>query len=270
MEERCLRDTFNRAAALYHQARPRYPEELFDALVAAGGLKPGDRLLEVGCGTGIATLSLAERGFRLTCVEIGADLVQEARRNLADHANVCVEHGGMEDWTPTADAPFHLVFATTAWKWVEPAVRYQRAWELLRPGGHLAFWSATHVFPDGGDSFFEEIQEVYDEIGEGTPSGVVRPRPGDLSTDVDQIEASGLFRPVLVREFDWEIDYDAGQYLRLLDTFSNHIAMQPSQRERLYSEIRKRLAERPGGKLQRGWGAVLHVAQRLDDHRGFS
>src|SRR5262249_19035144 len=44
--------TFDRAAAFYQRARPDYPPELFDDLIAVTGLTPGDRLLEVGCGTG--------------------------------------------------------------------------------------------------------------------------------------------------------------------------------------------------------------------------
>jgi hypothetical protein len=67
-----------------------------------------------------------------------------------------------------------------------------------------------------------------------------------------------------VRHFDWEISYTAEEYIRLLDTFSGHIEMTPWQRDRLYGEIRRRLAARPGGRLRRHWGAVLHVARRRD------
>ncbi len=71
-----------------------------------------------------------------------------------------------------------------------------------------------------------------------------------------------------MRHFDWEVAYDADGYLRLLDTFSGHIAMQPWQRDHLYSEIRRRLGKRADGLLRRGWGAVLHVAHRLDEPTG--
>ncbi len=40
--------------------------------------------------------------------------------------------------------------------------------------------------------------------------------------------------------------------------------MAPWQRDRLYAEIRRRLAARPDGRLRRHWGAVLHLARRLD------
>jgi SAM-dependent methyltransferase len=258
-----LRATFDSAALLYHQARPDYPEDLYDELVRLAGLRPGDRLLEVGCATGKATVQLAQRCFPITCVEIGAGLAAEARRNLAGCPSVEVIHAAFETWRPPREAVFGLVFAATSWHWVDPAVKYRRPWELLRPGGHLAFWSAMHVFPQGGDPFFRDIQDVYEEIGEGLPPGTPWPRPGELGDNRAEIEASGLFGPAAVRQFDWEVSYTAEQYIRLLDTFSGHIAMEAWKRDRLYSEIRRRLAERPDGLVRRHWGAVLHVARRL-------
>jgi hypothetical protein len=68
---------------------------------------------------------------------------------------------------------------------------------------------------------------------------------------------------VVTRQFDWTVSYPAEEYIGLLDTFSAHIAMAPWQRDRLYGEIRRRLAARPDGRLLRHWGAVLHVARRL-------
>jgi SAM-dependent methyltransferase len=256
-----LRETFDRAAASYQRARPDYPDELFDDLIEAAGLAPGDRLLEVGCATGKATVPLARRGFRITCIELGPELAAAARRNL-DGLDAEVIEGRFEDWRPDPEIRFNLVFAATAWHWVDPAVGYRSAWRALRPGGHLAFWSATHVFPDGGDPFFRELQDVYDEINEGLPPGHVWPRPGELAEQTAEIEASGLFDVTHVRQFDWERVYDAEGYIGLLNTFSGHLSMADWQRERLYGEIRRRLGERPDGTLRRHWGAVLHVARR--------
>jgi SAM-dependent methyltransferase len=256
------RTTFDAAAHLYQRARPEHPEALYDTLIRATGLRAGDRVLEVGCATGKATMPLARRGFRITCIELGAALAAVARRNLAGFPEVDVVEGAFEDLGPSAAEPFDLVFAATAWHWLDPALRFRRAWELLRPGGHLAFWSAAHVFPAGGDPFFAELQEVYEGIGEGLREGEGRPRPGELPDEREAIEDSGLFDEVLVRHFDWDADYDAQGYLDLLDTFSGHIAMQPWQRERLHAEIRRRLALRPNGRVRRGWGAVLHLARR--------
>jgi SAM-dependent methyltransferase len=262
-----LRATFDSAAHLYHQSRPDYPEELYHELMHLADLRSGDRLLEIGCATGKATLPLAGRGFRITCVEIGAELAAMARQNLAGFPDVEVIEGAFETCPPSPESGFDLVFAATAWHWIDPAVKYQRAWELLRTGGHLAVWSATHVFPDGGDPFFREIQDVYDEIGEGLPAGAGRPRPGELPDDAAEIVGSGWFEDAAVRHFDWEISYTAEEYIRLLDTFSGHIAMDAPKRNRLYREIRSRLARRADGRLRRHWGAVLQVARRRDSAR---
>jgi SAM-dependent methyltransferase len=264
-----LKITFDSAAQLYQRARPEYPSELYDELVRLAELRPGDRLLEVGCATGKATVPLARRGFRVTCVEIGAELAAEGRRNLAGFRDVEVIQAAFESWRPPDAAAFDLVFAATAWHWIDPTVKYRRAWELLRPGGHLAFWAAAHVFPEGGDAFFRDIQGVYDEIGEGMPPETAWPQPGQLPGAAAEIEDSGLFGHVAVRHFDWEVSYTAEDYIRLLDTFSGHIAMDAWKRDRLYGEIRRRLAERRDGRVRRHWGTVLHVARRRD-HPMFS
>jgi SAM-dependent methyltransferase len=263
-----LRTTFESAAQLYQQVRPDYPEALYDTLVQLAQLEPGDHLLEIGCATGKATIPLARRGFRIVCVEIGRGLSQLARHNVAAFPDVDIFEDAFEVWQPPTTDRFDLVFAATTWHWLDPAVRYRRAWELLRPGGHLAFWSATHVFPDGGDPFFVQIQDVYDEIGEALPKGlpedVIRPRPGRLPDERAEIEGTGLFTDVIVRQFDWEISYTAEDYLRLLDTFSGHIAMETPKRDHLYVEIRRRLAQRPDNRLRRHWGVALHVAAKRE------
>jgi SAM-dependent methyltransferase len=214
----------------------------------------------VGCATGKATLPLARRGFHITCIEPGAALAAAARVNLSGFGVEVVE-AHFEDWAP-GDEPFDLVYAATAWHWTDPATRYHRAADALRPGGHLALWDAFHVIPLGGDPFFEELQDVYDEIGESLPPDTPVPRPQELDDDREEIEASGRFEVVDVTQYDWEVRYDAPGYIELLNTFSGHIAMEPWQRDRLYGEIRRRLALRPDGILRRHWGGVLRIARR--------
>ncbi|MGH3169542.1 MAG: class I SAM-dependent methyltransferase [Trebonia sp.] len=258
-----LRTTFDSAASFYHQARPDYPDELYDELISLTGITQDDEILEFGAGTGKATLPLARRGYRITCVELGAGLAAEATRNLAEFPRVRVVQADAEEWARgRAAGTFGMMFVATAWHWFDPDQRYPMAARLLRPGGHLAFWAASHVIPEGGDPFFGELQDVYDEIGEGMPDGWESPTPETLADGRAEIKDSGLFADVAVRRFDWEIRYTADDYIRLLDTFSGHIAMEPWQRDRLYGKIRRRLAERPDGLLRRHWGVVLNVGRR--------
>ena len=255
-----LRQTFDEAAAGYHTARPRYPEELFDAIARSVDVTT-PHVLEIGPATGVATVPMARRGWRIDAIELGTSLAVAARSNTADLPGVKIVHDSFDSWSPDRWGRYDLVVAATAWHWLDPATRYERAHRHLRTGGTLAFWSATHVVPAGGDPFFAEIQDVYDEIGEsrGDEPWI---RPGQVPTSVEEIVGTELFDDVIVHQFDWEVTYDADGYLALLDTFSGHLTMNFAQRGRLYGEIRRRLAARPGGTLRRHWGAALHLARR--------
>jgi SAM-dependent methyltransferase len=259
-EREPLRRTFDSTADRYDAARPEYPEELFDDLVELAGLEPGARLLEIGCATGKATRPLLARGFSVVCIELGAQLAEKARRELAG-LPVEIHVEPFESWDGRPGG-FDLVYAATAWHWVDPAVRYRQAYRLLREGGHLAFWSALHAFPEGFDPFFTEIQEVYDAIGESYEDAWPPPPPEALPDSTAEIEASGLFDQVRVRRYVWERRYTADEYVALLDTFSGHVSMEAEKRERLYREVRERIGRRASQRVRRHWYAILHVARR--------
>lgn len=227
-------------------------------------LAPAARVLELGPATGIATGELADRCGHLVAVELGTHLAAEARHNLAHRDDVEIVCASFDVWEPPTWGEFDLAVAASCWHWMDPDTRYQRACRHLRPGGHLAFWSATHVIPIGGDPLFAELQAIYDEIGESRPGEWVEIRPGEIPDRRDEIAASGCFELVGVEQFDWEVTYGAEDYIDLLNTFSGHIAMEPRHRERLYDEIRRRLAERSDRRLRRHYGAVLHVARMFE------
>lgn len=257
-----LRATFDSSAAGYHRARPRYPTELFDAVEGFARTGPSSDVLEIGCATGIATIPMAQRGYRVTGIELGPELAAHASENTYDHSDVSIVSASYDSWEPPNWGAFDLIIAATSWHWLDPATKYQRAHRHLRPHGTLAFWSALHVVPDSGDMFFADIQDVYDEIGESLPGHHVFPKPGQLPDETHQITATGLFDHVCVQHFDWEITYNAESYVALLNTFSGHISMEEWKRVRLYDEIRRRLAQRPDGRLRRHWGAALHLTRR--------
>ena len=257
-----LRATFDGAAGTYQSARPDYPAELFADLVETTGLTPPGELLEVGCGPGKATVPLAARGFRITAVELGPSLARAARQNLRAFPEVTVVQAAFEDWAPAPGHAFDLVYAATAWPWIDPESKYAKAAAVLRPGGHLAVWGAGHAFPVDFDPFFTEIQDVYDQIGETHGGEWPPPPPERVAGDSAELEASGYFDVVGVRRYVWAIDYRADTYINLLDTFSGHIAMAPARRRYLYDEIRRRVAARPTQTIRRHWMAVLTVGRR--------
>ena len=263
-DRRHLKTTFDQDAEVYDRARPRYPEQLFDDLVAIAGLQEESDVLEVGCGTGQATLAMARRGFRMVCVELGENLAAIARRNLQQHPKVRIITAPFEDWDAGSER-FDLVFAAQAWHWLDPEVRYQKAAEVLRPGGSLAIIDVEHAFPRDADAFFFEIQDVYRAIGDDIAAHQEwpPPPPEDVPDMREEIVASGLFGDVQARRYVWELTYTADEYIDLLSTFSGHIAMEPGKRDYLYRNVRERINARPDRRVRRHWLAILNLARSL-------
>jgi hypothetical protein len=194
-------------------------------------------------------------------VELGEGLAAIARRNLADFPNVAVVNEPFETWQPRG-APFDAVFAFTAFHWVDADVRYAKPAQLLRRRGALAFLVTRPVLPDDGDSFWVEVQEDYDTV---VPSDDNRPppRPDEVEDDSAEIEASGLFGPVAVRRYVWELEYTADKYVAVLQTYSGHRSIPEPQRAELHERIRRRIESRPRGRIRYTYLGLLHVAPRL-------
>src|SRR6058998_222796 len=92
-----LRRTFGTVAEQYDRARPSYPAEVFDDLAELAGLREGSRVVEIGPGTGKATVELVRRGYAVTGIELSPDLAEVARRNAPRAAIVVAD---FETWEP--------------------------------------------------------------------------------------------------------------------------------------------------------------------------
>lgn len=256
-----LRATFNQDALLYHQARPGYPDAMFDDVVALSGILDGGWVLEIGPGTGQVTLPLARRGFNILAIELGAHMAALARQNLADYPQVAIQVGAFEDADLPAGA-FDLVISATAFHWINPAVRYHKVAAALKPGGALALCWNKHVQSPNSRGFFEATQPFY-----------VRAFSSDQWEDLQwshelppterlEIEQSGLFGPVAVREYFWEQEYTAQSYIDVLNTYSNHRLLPDDARQRLLDGIANLIDTRYSGRITKGYLTLLCVAQR--------
>src|SRR5258707_4044159 len=136
--DRCdLGRVFNEVPELYDRVRPTYPDELFADLAAITGMDRRSSVLEVGCGTGQATRSLAALGYSVTAIEPGAGMAALARQRLASFGNVEVETSTFEEWDD-GGRRLDVLVAAAAWHWVGPAGWWGPAPDAPPPGGGTA------------------------------------------------------------------------------------------------------------------------------------
>ncbi|MFE0254268.1 class I SAM-dependent methyltransferase [Streptomyces sp. NPDC059010] len=256
-----LSRTFDEDAELYDRARPGYPPELFDDLADVAGVSSGCRVLEVGAGTGKATLPLAERGCRITAVELGSGMAGVARRNLAGFEAVEIVTADFETW-PLPREPFDAVVSATAFHWIDPAVRMAKAADALRPGGALAVIATQHV-AGGSEQFFVEVQDCYERFDPATPPGLQLPAAEDVDTSdhTDEVARSGRFGPVVFRRYEWDLAYTTAEYLEVLRTYSGHRALPPEAREGLLGCIAGLIDRRYGGRITKRYLTELRVSR---------
>ncbi|WP_433447254.1 class I SAM-dependent methyltransferase [Streptomyces sp. CA-142005] len=257
-----LSRTFDEDAELYDRARPGYPPELYDDLAELAGARPGSRVLEVGCGTGQATVPLARRGCRITAVEAGPSMAALARRNVAGAGRVEVVTAEFETW-PLPDEPFDAVVSATAFHWIDPAVRVAKAADALRPGGALAVVRTQHV-RGGTEEFFAEVQRCYERFDPETPPGLRLPAAADVdgSDHAEEVARSGRFASTVFRRYEQDLTYTTADYLRLLRTYSGHRALPEAARSGLLQCISALIDRRYGGRVTKRHLIELGVSRR--------
>ncbi|RFU86028.1 class I SAM-dependent methyltransferase [Streptomyces triticagri] len=262
-----LSRSFDDGAELYERARPGYPAELFDDLEELAGVGDGCRVLEVGAGTGKATLPLAERGCRIVGVEVGEGMAAVARRKLVRFEDVQIVTADFETW-PLPREPFDAVVAATAFHWIDPAVRMVRAADALRPGGALAVVATQHV-AGGSEDFFAEVQGCYERFDPATPPGLRLPAADDVDTSdhAEEVARSGRFGPVVFRRYEWDLTYTTAGYLDVLRTYSGHRTLAEGAREALLACIGALIDGRYGGRVTKRYLTELRVARTVSGPR---
>lgn len=204
-------ESFGVDAERYDRARPRYPAALVDRIVAAS---PGRDVLDVGCGTGIASRQFQAAGCRVLGVDPDARMAEFARRRGTE-----VEVATFENWDP-AGRVFDAVVAGQAWHWVHPIDGAVKAAAVLRSGGRLAVFA--HVF-DPPVEVAETTAAVYRRVAPDAPLPVPTRNVRDLAEAMatkfaDGIRQANRFGEPEHWRFDWAHYYPRDAWLDLLPT----------------------------------------------------
>jgi ubiquinone/menaquinone biosynthesis C-methylase UbiE len=274
---------FDEVAAEYDRSRPTYPDELIAHACLVTAIGPGDRVLEVGCGSGQLTRSLIAQGLHVTALDPGRQLISLAEQNLKGAQALEFVNAPFED-AQLPDSHYRAVFSASAFHWVDPEVSWQKAARVLVSGGALALIqycgvNEQHSIGDH-EALLSALAAIAPEIAADWPSyrdlattvAGAQQRRANVSEawawiashDAVCASAGRLFCDVQIAAVPMLVEQTADELNALLGTLSFYHRITAGQREALQTEIIA-LHERLGRPIRSNTAAVLVTARRTTE-----
>ncbi|MCL1829886.1 MAG: class I SAM-dependent methyltransferase [Oscillospiraceae bacterium] len=267
--ERENRVHFDEIVANYDQIRWDYPDKLFqDALNYSGDV---GKAIEIGAGTGKATLPFLQAGYQLTVVEMSRNMVNFLQDKYHGYSNFGIVHSTFEE-SKLNDASYSVVYAASAFHWVDASIGCPKVMELLKPGGAFVLFRNNAIPGEGELSV--AVQAEYDKHYYSYYVIDNRPTSIYMMTEEDYLKPEELYRgfrlnsleeygfiDVTMKLYTESKRYTASKYIMLLDTYSDHRALPDSNREALYSGITKAINAH-GGYMNLGCIFQLYMGRK--------
>ena len=250
---------FDQQAEAYDRFRPAYPDAVIDELL--GPAPAGLDVLDVGCGTGIASRQMAQRGAKVLGVELAPRMAEIARGHGVD-----VEIAAFEG-CDAAGRTFDRVTSAQAWHWLDLPIATAKAACVLRPGGRLGLiWNAGCQPDDLADALEEVYASVVPRCGHRLFRGYAANRPSDVKTgldsEIDAVSTAPDFGAPTEKWYPWTRAYLRGEWLDQLVSRSDHAALEPAVRDRLFEAIGAAIDDQ-GGSFVMNFETVLITSTRL-------
>lgn len=247
MTERPRALVFGEDAVSYDRARPSYPQPAIDHML---GLVDATRVVEIGAGTGKATVDVARPGIGLTCLEPSPEMAAVLRAKALAGVEVVVSR--FEDWDgPAGDVD--LIFAAQSWHWVDRARGYERARSLLRPGGAIALmWNIpANRYSEHEEAYLTHAPQLLEE-------GDDRIDRRDHHDWLADLRSAG-FADIARFTHNWSAELGASSVRALYATYSDHMMLPEPDRTALLAALEESV---------RAAGGVASIRYRTDVFSG--
>jgi SAM-dependent methyltransferase len=232
------------------------------------GLGGDSVVLEIGPGTGQATVALLDRGATVTAVELGPALAERLQTKFEGRSLTVVvdafEHA------PIAGESFDIVVAATSFHWIPPASALPRCAEVLRRRGWLALWWNYFGDPARPDPFHEALvpilqrraPQLLDAASAGNPGLGAHPYALDTVARITEIEDSGAFGPVQHEIIRWTGRHSAAELRKLFASFSPWLALEPDLRNSVLDDLEEMANDHFNGLVERPYLTPIYLTAR--------
>jgi trans-aconitate methyltransferase len=263
-----IRQLYSGVASLYHQFRPRYPDSLIDQAIELSPLLKQNsdaHILEIGCGPGTLTLPLAKRGWRITAIDPGSGMIQQARQVCSDYSNVEFQEMPLQKFE--TEQTFDAIIAASSLHWAlaedDRSGMIRKLHSLLKENGSLILlWN----FPrEPSDTILDAIA---DAIGESKPfnfgNGSLQDHKARLTEHVlAPLEESQHFAPFVTHECELNEAFPVLSFVSYLRTLSNYITMQPEEQKAFFTTVEKTLHRECGEFVKTSGKSILNFSTKI-------
>ncbi|MBE5821324.1 MAG: class I SAM-dependent methyltransferase [Clostridiales bacterium] len=255
--------SFDKYAKNYDNARPKYPEIMYEDIIKFCKLSAKDEILEIGSGSGLATKEFAKIGSKIISVEPGDNLVEVAKYNLSEYTNIEYICDTFENCN-FSEKQFDSIISATAFHWLDKETKYMNTAKCLKDNGFLIlFWNS---FCRDNSDVMKKIDEVYDKHLSG-----VYAKKGDVNTGVlnkvitreQEIINNEYFYLASLKRYKTEYLYEAQSYAALLNTFPEIIKLDENTRKVFFEDIMKVIGD-SGSKIKLPVMTTVYILRKKE------
>lgn len=228
--------SFDAWAGEYDRFRPGYPAELFETIRERLDLPARPLVVDLGAGTGRASLAMAELGWRVTAVEPGKPMLDVLRGTAANAGLIISTVQASAEATGLDPASADLVTAAQAFHWFESDAAMTEMARILKPrGGVGLFWNVR----DGQRSAFLADYERLLESHAASRHDTGRYEAVGRQETARAFEAhAAAFMPPELVHLHQEVPMTAEQFMGMAFTASYvRVGMSPETQERFRWEL---------------------------------
>lgn len=244
--------SFDENAEQYDRFRPCYCKELFDDIIQYSDVSKDSNALEIGIGTGQATKPFLELGCNVEGIELGSKLAEVVVKKYKGYKNFSVQNCSFENYNGKSNG-FDIIYSATAFHWIPENIGYPKAYDLLKKNGTLAlFWNRPFVSREN-DPLHCEIQKIYSYY---RPSGHKQiENDNERYSEIKECIIGYGFRDVQVKLYHKARIFNADNYISLLNTYSDHMALDMNTKQNLEDEIKNAIIS---------FGNILTIYDTMD------
>ncbi len=225
-----MSSAYDNLAGDYDSSRLGYADEVYDLLVSFG-LRPGARVLDIGCGTGLASGPLIDNHFDVTGIDPSESMLEHARR----HFPSATWRTGRAEAVPFAEDTFDVAISAQVFHKVDRTAAMEEIVRVLKPGGITAIWW-KHLMGDDAAKVLRD--EAARELGFDPPQS-------GLAGGFTEFYGSAL-REQIVRVVPWRTGTTLSRYMRYERSRENIRETLGGRAEEYFSLLESKLHDRYG------------------------